>query len=384
VAKPSRKSTPRKYVTVTSSSYGKALFGTRIFYEGKKPSRLGSDGRITFGKGILEILAKKFGTKFRWIITKDIDSIESKYGVTNVRVSQRMLNRMYSDNFGRTRDVKAEIVERRFFAAFPTYFTTPPPSTYVPGSVAKILSRHAIKKLSSEDKEALNQVLPEFLRTEAMSSLAIKAVEIDSLKSLAQEFRMELTNQHAESWWQNYIQSRILIIQQGYIRPIEKMNIAIGNTKYPDFALVTYDNYLDILEIKKPDTPILRADNSRGNYHWDVEISRAVIQVENYLEQITNNAAPVRTFIKDKYDLELRVVRPRGFILAGHSSEFVSQKHRDDFRLLSHGLKNVMVITYDELLVRLENHINVLKAYQPEVPETVIPVGAKRKKGTVA
>ena len=27
-------------------------------------------------------------------------------------------------------------------------------------------------------------------------------------------------------------------MQQGYIRPVEKMNVAIGNTKYPDFALV--------------------------------------------------------------------------------------------------------------------------------------------------
>src|SRR5207247_10421719 len=48
-----------------------------------------------------------------------------------------------------------------------------------------------------------------------------------------------------------YIQARILIMQQGYIRPVEKMNVAIGNTKFPDFALVTHDNYLDILEIKK-------------------------------------------------------------------------------------------------------------------------------------
>jgi hypothetical protein len=139
---------------------------------------------------------------------------------------------------------------------------------YVPGSVAKLLGKDAIRKLSSEDKDVLNHVLPEFLKTEATSSLAIKAVEIDSLKRLADEFRTEFGNQHPESWWQNYIQARILIMQQGYIRPIQKMNVAIGNTKYPDFALVTHDNYLDILEIKKPDTPILKADPIRGNYHW--------------------------------------------------------------------------------------------------------------------
>lgn len=361
---------PKKYVVVSSSSYGKALKGQRIYYEGKRPTRLADDGRITFGKNILETLKKRFGDKFRWIITEKTDVIEEKYGIASVRTSQQMLNRMFSENFERSREVKNEIVQRRFFAAFPTHFTTTPPSAYLPGSLAKILGKDAIKKLSSEDKEAVNKILPEFLKTEAMSSLAIKAVEIDSLRSLAEEFRTELSNQHAESWWQNYIQARILIMQQGYIRPIEKMNVAIGNTKFPDFALVTHDNYLDILEIKKPDTPILKADASRGNYHWDIEISRAIIQVENYLEHITNHAAQVRSFIKDSYGLELKVVRPRGFILAGNSGEFSLQKQRDDFRLLSHGLKNVMVITYDELLTRLENHIKVLEQYQTNASAT--------------
>jgi len=82
------------------------------------------------------------------------------------------------------------------------------------------------------------------------------------------------------------------------------------------------------------------------------------------LELIASQAAQVRTFVKDSYNLELKVVRPRGFILAGNSVEFLTQKQRDDFRLLSHGLKNVMVITYDELLVRLENHVRVLEAYR--------------------
>ena len=57
------------------------------------------------------------------------------------------------------------------------------------------------------------------------------------------------------------------------------------------------------------------------------------------------------------------MVRPRGFILVGKADQFKSQKQRDDFRLLSHGLKNVMIITYDELLTRLENHLHVLEQY---------------------
>jgi hypothetical protein len=370
-----KKKAKKNYVVVSNSSYGKALKGQRIYFEGKKPTRLGDDGRITFGKNILETLGKKFGERFRWIITEEKDEIVVKYGITYVRTSKRLLDRMYGENFERSREVKNEIVQRRFFYAFPAHFKTPPPSAYVPGSIAKILRPDILSKLSSEDKEAVNQILPEFLKAETMSSIAIKAVEIDSLKRLAAEFKAELNNQHPESWWQNYIQARILLMQQGYIRPVEKMNVAIGNTKYPDFALVTHDNYLDILEIKKPGTTILKEDRSRGNYHWDTEISRAIIQVENYLEHIANQAAEVRSFVKDNYALELKVVRPRGFILAGNSAEFSTQKQRDDFRLLSHGLKNVTVLTYDELLVRLENHIRVLEKYSTKKGEEVVVAG---------
>ncbi len=359
-----KKKSPLKYVAVSSSSYGKGLKGHRIYYEGAKPKRLQPDGRITFGKNILEILIKKFGEKVRWVITEATDSIDKKSGITYVRTSRTMLTQMFSEHFERGREVKNEIVHRRFFNAFPSHFTTQPPSTYVPGSLAKVVSPDCVKKMSAEDKEALNRVLPGFLKSEAMSSLALKAVEIDSLKSLAAEFRSELNQAHAENWWQNYIKGRILIMQQGYIRAIEKMNTAIGNTKYPDFCLVTHDNYVDILEIKKPDTSILKLDASRGNYHWDTEIARAVIQVENYLEQVSNHAAQVRSFIKDKYQIDLKVVRPRGFILAGITSEFTDQKQRDDFRLLSHGLKNVTMITYDELITRLENQITVLEGFQ--------------------
>jgi hypothetical protein len=81
---------------------------------------------------------------------------------------------VYNENFERSREVKNEIVQRRFFYAFPTHFTTPPPSAYVPGSIAKILSPAVLPKLSSEDKEAVNRILPEFLKAGSQSHPSIE------------------------------------------------------------------------------------------------------------------------------------------------------------------------------------------------------------------
>lgn len=74
-------------------------------------------------------------------------------------------------------------------------------------------------------------------------------------------------------------------------------------------------------------------------------------------------ASEVRSFILDRYAIYLKVVRPRGIILAGDARLFTEQKQKDDFRLLSHGLKNVNLLTYDELVTRLNNYIEVLEKF---------------------
>lgn len=352
-----------KFITVTSKTYGKKLRGIPIYYEGKKPSGLKKDGTIKFGKHVLETLQARFGTKFRWILTKEADSISKEYGIYRVRTSVGLLGRMDSQLWDRTRDIKNDIVRRFFSIAYPTEFQTNAAPVYVPGTLAKILSPEIASKLSSEDREAVQRFLPEFLATESIKSVNLlkAAAQIKSLKELAEELDNAIKSSHGESWWQTFIKEKILIIQQGYIKAIEKMNIAVGNTKFPDFSLVTHDNYIDILEIKKPDTNLIKLDPSRQNYHADMELSRAIIQVENYIENISAHKDAVRSYILDNFKLNLKVVRPRGIILAGNASGFQTQKERDDLRLLAHSLKNITIVTYDELLTRLSNYIKVLE-----------------------
>jgi hypothetical protein len=352
-----------KYVVVTSKSYGAKLKGIKIYYEGKKPKGLAKDGSIRFGKHILELLRRRFGEKFRLIVTVDADSIKQEYGIHRVRISIRLLERMNKELWDRTRDIKNDIIKRFFSIAFPLEFQADDTAVYVPGTLARVLAKDVSKKLSSEDREAVQKFLPGFIASESMKSVNLlkAASQIKSLKELAAELKEAIDVGHGESWWQTFIREKILIIQQGYIKAVEKMNVSIGNTKFPDFSLVTHDSYLDILEIKKPDTNLLKLDSSRGNYHADTELSRAIIQVENYIENISAYKDAVRSYILDNYKLNLKVVRPRGIILAGNSGSFTTQKEKDDFRLLAHGLKNITIVTYDELLIRLNNYIKVLE-----------------------
>lgn len=354
-----------KFITVKNKGYGNYLKGTKIYYEGKKPKLLAKDGSIKFGKNILEILKRKF-PKFRWIITQDKDGITLERSIYRIRTSIPTLGKMNGELFDRTRDIKMDIIKHFFAIVYPGHFKSDDNPVYVAGSLGRILDKEIIPRLSTEDKDRLNEFLPDFIASESLSSVnLVKArTQIKSLKELATNLEQAIDGNHPESWWQTYIKSNILIIQQGYIQSIDKMNVSVGVTKFPDFSLVTHDDYLDILEIKKPTTNLIKLDNSRGNSFWDIEMSKAIIQTENYIENVSKHRDTIRSYLKDTYEINLQVLRPRGIILAGNTKQFTTQKERDDFRLLSQSMKNITIVTYNELLSRLNNYIKVLESFQ--------------------
>lgn len=370
MAKKKKKVTKQKhdYVVITKKGYGNLLKGTKVYFEGNKPKKIAKDGTFQFGKNLLEILLKKFPKpqKFRLILTPTTDSITLERKIQRVRISSAFLAKINSEYIGRSRDIKNDILRSVLADKFPEHFTGTTTVVYAPGTLANNLDKGIIPRLSSDDRDALIKFLPDFIASESHSSVnLLKATaEIQSLRDLAKDLEANINSPHPETWWQTYIQKNILIIQQGYIKAIDKINISIGTTKFPDFSLVTHDNYLDILEIKKPNTDLLKFDNSRGNYYWDTEVSKAIIQTENYLANVAKHADTVRTYLKDHYEIELHVVRPRGIILVGNAQSLTNPKEKDDFRLLSQSLKNITIVTYDELLIRLQNYINVLESFK--------------------
>jgi len=220
-------------------------------------------------------------------------------------------------------------------------------------------------RLSKSDRTALANFVPKFLASgvaKSSGSNKLKAgVDLKILQQFATDLEKRIQSDRSESTWQDYLKQNILYIQQGYIELIPKANIGVLDTSYPDFLLVTYDGYLDILEIKTPFTPLLSFDKSHNNYYWSTDISKAIAQAENYIQAISDLGDKLRNKVKDTYGIELRVIKPRGIIFSGNSSEFNGKKPvQDDFRLLNQGLKNVTVVPYDELLTRLQNYVTVL------------------------
>jgi len=240
---------------------------------------------------------------------------------------------------------------------------------YIPGRLAEILGQDSvISKLSTEDREALENLIPDYLSNIPGSLKAKKKLQVifeswDAgkkiyLKKVLEEFRKKLErNSKSESIWQKFLSDYILVLRSNYGEVLEKESVSLQG-KFPDFMLVDPYGYLDIYEIKKPSTNMLKLDPSRNNYYWDTEISKAIAQVENYAHQSQRQADTLSNDIRKAKGVEVNIVRPRGYIIAGRRSQLISPKMQDDFRILCDSLSNIDVILYDDLLEGLETFVS--------------------------
>lgn len=351
----------RAYV-LKARNFG-SLQGTKIYYTkfAERPKFLPEKGTGFGGlKHLLEVLGKKF-KKFKLVITsEDKCSLKKRGKLTTVTLSAKVVRSIFGKKIDRSRDILTRIAKEILHDNFPNKFDAPKYLAYRKGMFAELFSegfdysqlgpadRAALTKYVGSDKAAVTDIKEAYKKS--------RSVQLVYLDQLIREYESALEKNNNENWWQKYFSKRILFFQDSYIRVIEKLNVAIGITKYPDFMVVSSDGYLDIIELKTPQTELLKLDPSRKNYFWGTEVNKAISQVENYIDKITKNSDAIRTTLKDDEGFDFQIVRPRGIIVVGRSSDFsTTQKKANDFRLLSNGLKNVEILPFDELGQRLRN-----------------------------
>ena len=135
--------------------------------------------------------------------------------------------------------------------------------------------------------------------------------------------------------------------------------------KQPDFLLVDANGFVDILEIKKAD--ILLLTKYRNNYVASRELSGAIQQIEKYIYCL-NSSDKAKNDVSSKLALHLpiglkvQVVNPQGILILGRSNELNIQQ-KQDFELIKRQYKHIAdIMTYDDLINRLENIVCSLKA----------------------
>lgn len=256
------------------------------------------------------------------------------------------------------------------FSQFRAYKGVKP--RYAPGELAGILGADDLfSRLNVDDRDKIEEFIPEYLSKipgtlRAKNKLQIIYESLDAgrkvyFEKVLQEFKNKLNRKvQNETVWQEFLSKYILILRNTYGEVLEKESVTLHG-KFPDFMLIDPYSYLDIYEIKKPTTNLLKHDRSRNNYYWDTELSKAISQVENYLHQVQRNSDGLINDIRRNKGIEVSIVRPRGYIIAGMRSQFKKTKMLDDFRILNESMKNIDVIFYDDLLENLNSFVSRIR-----------------------
>ena len=105
-----------------------------------------------------------------------------------------------------------------------------------------------------------------------------------------------------------------------------------------------------LIEIKAP-TAHLVGRLYRGNYPPSAELSGSVVQVLNYRSELVRHLSG----ITENTDIKLNAFMPRCAVIIGNAeAELKDERSRRSFELFRTSLKDVEVVTYDELFRKIE------------------------------
>jgi hypothetical protein len=121
-----------------------------------------------------------------------------------------------------------------------------------------------------------------------------------------------------------------------------------------------------LIEIKMPTTPLLGSDY-RGNFPPSRDLAGSVVQVLNYRHELRQN---LRTLTAGTA-VQLKAFNPKCAVIIGNAdAELQDEAARRSFELFRAGLKEVEVITYDELFRKVEILAELFSLKRTKVAKT--------------
>lgn len=199
--------------------------------------------------------------------------------------------------------------------------------------------------------------------------------EFQKYDAIHHKLRSMLNNQekYSEHRWQSEIVDILQLIYPKYVGVFSEppvLDSYAGKRRRVDFLLVDADGTIDLAEIKKPSENSLVSRTTYRDNHIPVrELSGSIMQLEKYILYLNRWGAEGERKLNEKYasclgqGIEIKITNPNGIVIAGRSTNLTLEQ-KLDFEVVRRKYKNLIdIITYDDLLFRLERIIERWKAH---------------------
>lgn len=246
---------------------------------------------------------------------------------------------------------------------------------YVGARVQRLLGDYFGTMQDSELKLKKHLERKKELKTKPKPSLIVE-YEVVKFKFYLNQLKdmLKCAESYKEKDWQKKIIEIILAIYPKYISILENLYVkdfySSQNktiSRYIDLALVDVTGNIDIVEIKRPfEDKLLAKGLYRDNYVPHRELSGAIMQAEKYLFHLNKWGVSGEKSITNTYEsqlpenIKIKITNPKSIVILGRSADF-EDKQNFDFEIIKRKYSNVVdIVTYDDLLVRLENIVQQL------------------------
>jgi len=311
-------------------------------------------------------------------ISRTQDTLLLSYGLFDK--FRKSINRTHKHAIGMVNTAKAEYLDANFNVMLDPSFKLPEgDGTRRP--IADILAETLIGKARSPDAEAkaaartVKKSVKTLAEKEPAELLDLRReIELVSLEELIEIFEKKLGQTTLqERHWQDFFSANAFVLQLAFNLPAIAFGdqVAVGGTKFDgrggklaDYAirLGLFGN-LALVEIKTPKTPLLAKREYRGGvFAPSDDLSGAVTQVldQRHQLQMDINNKKVASKAYDVFTYAVPCI-----VIAGQ--EPGTDDERKSLELYRNNLRDVIVITFDELLAKLKS-LHEFLSKKPEPP----------------
>jgi len=169
------------------------------------------------------------------------------------------------------------------------------------------------------------------------------------------------TTNSIEAYWQQLFKENPYVLSQLFSVPVVfigdnayvgGMNIDRQDAKFVDYLYAT-DSSSDaiLVELKTPVTKLLGSRYRKGVFKPSAELSGSIVQALDYRRELSRS---IQSLLKDT-DKKIEIFNPRCVVVAGDATtELDTEVKRRSFELYRASLKDLEVVTYDELFKKAE------------------------------
>lgn len=215
--------------------------------------------------------------------------------------------------------------------------------------------------------ENTEQVINKLAKLEINSLQRLNSlIGLSNLKKNLENWNENRLNSN-EEYWQTLFLNNSFLLSQIFPFPIVvvKDKAYVGGKTFENVG----GNFVDFLcknslsqnavliEIKTPTIKLL-GSKYRSIYNVSQELSGSLIQLTNYRYLLNKNFIN----LKSEYENNLSGFHPQCVIIAGNiSEELQSEKQKKSFELFRQNLKDVQILSYDELFKKVESLVDLFE-----------------------